>query len=471
MDREVSHPVVRMPFMGDVITHEPGKKIIIKRTVDLFEDLFLAHHLFVNAGTVKPVNACLPVVPLTAGLEMMAECAACLAPGCGLVGFKNVRATQWLRLEDTDTLDLSISACSVAMDLAGAIHRFECRIFVDDSPKAAIQGDVLLAKHYYERLHLDFGPIDGPIKYPFEGRSAYDDGELFHGPLFQCVTGPVAVSGNKVMGELEVLPNSGLFASRPDPELLIDFSLLDGVGQLLGLWCTSCGGEIAFPIGFSQLEIYCPAPAPGTKVAVLAEVKSHGRKILAADVEVQDGAQNVWMRIRGWQEWLFHWSRALYDFRRKPESRLAGRLLKLPEPYKNVVACAISRADAGEMEFDILARHVCHPSEMADLADMEDDHEKWRRLMGIVVAKDAFRRLLADPSGGMPHPAGMVLASSERGRVRLQADKCGCHEAVVRFAASPKGAVAVVDATDSDIDPEVLLAKMDASDADACSDS
>ena len=56
----------------------------------LDEDLHLADHAFVHAPGVKPLFACLPVVPMTLSLEILAEAAACLAPGYGLIGFEEV---------------------------------------------------------------------------------------------------------------------------------------------------------------------------------------------------------------------------------------------------------------------------------------------------------------------------------------------------------------------------------------------
>ena len=67
-----------LPFVGHIADHVPGMSITVERMLTLDEDLHLADHTFVHAPGVKPVSACLPVVPLTMAMEIMAETAACL---------------------------------------------------------------------------------------------------------------------------------------------------------------------------------------------------------------------------------------------------------------------------------------------------------------------------------------------------------------------------------------------------------
>ena len=95
-EADTSEP--RMPFIGSVLDYVPGERITIERKLSVDEDLYLADHAFVHAPGIKPTSACLPVVPMTMSLEIMAEAAACLAPGCGLLGFEDVRSVTWIDL-------------------------------------------------------------------------------------------------------------------------------------------------------------------------------------------------------------------------------------------------------------------------------------------------------------------------------------------------------------------------------------
>lgn len=105
-----------LPFVGSIISYVPGMSITVERVLTLNEDLHLADHTFVHAPGVKPVFACLPVVPLTMAMEIMAETAACLAPGLGLIGFEDVKANRWIELADTDRLALQINAETIHFD-------------------------------------------------------------------------------------------------------------------------------------------------------------------------------------------------------------------------------------------------------------------------------------------------------------------------------------------------------------------
>jgi hypothetical protein len=99
-----------LPFLGPVLNYVPGVTITVERRLNLEEDLYLADHAFVFAPGVKPMSACLPVLPMTMSLEAMAEVAACLVPGYGLLGFEDVKAARWIELVDTNVLTLNITA-------------------------------------------------------------------------------------------------------------------------------------------------------------------------------------------------------------------------------------------------------------------------------------------------------------------------------------------------------------------------
>ena len=83
-----------LPFVGAVEAYQAGRSISVSHQLALAEDLYLADHHFVHASGIKPLSACFPVLPMTMSLEVMAETAACLAPGCGLLGLEQVSAAR-----------------------------------------------------------------------------------------------------------------------------------------------------------------------------------------------------------------------------------------------------------------------------------------------------------------------------------------------------------------------------------------
>ena len=81
-----------MPFIDSVSEFVPNERITVEHLLDINGDLFLRDHVFIHAPGVKPLEQCLPVLPLTMILEAMAETAVCLAAGLGVIGLENVSA-------------------------------------------------------------------------------------------------------------------------------------------------------------------------------------------------------------------------------------------------------------------------------------------------------------------------------------------------------------------------------------------
>src|SRR5205814_174738 len=68
------------PLLGEIVRLEPGKEAVMRRRLDLAEDLFAADHTLGGrtVSKVDPDQHGLPVMPMTFSLEMMAELAALL---------------------------------------------------------------------------------------------------------------------------------------------------------------------------------------------------------------------------------------------------------------------------------------------------------------------------------------------------------------------------------------------------------
>ena len=452
--RDVFRP--EMPFLGRILKFEENSEIVTERTIDINQDTYIKDHLFIHAVSVKPASACLPVVPMTVSLEIMAEVAACLVPGCGLLGFENIRANRWIALIDAETITIQTVAKSFHTDPATGARRVAAAVFTPETEKAAIEGTVLLGRQYMEELDLAFSPFEADMAYPFRPEAIYGERHLFHGPVFQCVTGETAIAGNKIIGALTVLPKTVMFASGVSPELLCDPILLDGVGQLAGLWAIE-KGESVFPVGIEKLEVYAPAPEAGVTIPVLMEVKSHNAKLLTGDIEIQDGNGGVWIRIKGWKAWVFKWSKALSDFRRQPEYYLTSRIVSAPDLAENAAMQYVSMQDIKEMELDWLARFYLVTAEIERLYGFEAQEQQWQWIMERIAAKDAIRRLLAGQSRKMMHPAAVTLTDQPDGRIVLTEPNHNGAKLTVCVASSNRGAVALVTGAKPDVDLKRVL--------------
>ncbi len=140
------------PLLGELLHHVPGVELVAHRRLDLNEDLYLLDHHFVNATAVKPIEQCMPIMPMTFSMELMAEAASCLVPHLRVIGFEQVRAIRWIALS-ASSLDLSIDGHVVSLDPETGVHRVNVTIQCDG--KASASACVLLAENYREDLQLE----------------------------------------------------------------------------------------------------------------------------------------------------------------------------------------------------------------------------------------------------------------------------------------------------------------------------
>jgi phosphopantetheinyl transferase len=406
-----------LPFVGRLLNHISGESVVIERRLALDEDLYLADHAFVHAPGVKPMSACMPVLPMAVGIEIMAEAAACLAPGHGLIGFEDIKANRWIALEDTDALMLRIEAQLQDGDAANGVHRVSVSIFVDGQTAPAMNATVLFSAHYLVTLPLSFTELSDAYQHPLTGEQMYAQREFFHGPRFQCLTGSVVVGSHGATGEILVRSQEDLFRSTQHPQLLTDPTLLDTAAQFIGVWAMAQERQ-AFPIGIAKVEFYRPTPPPGTRAPVRIEITHESSRTLHADVEIQDGAGAVWMRIKDWKMWMFQWDRRVVNFRRMPTRYLLSDTLNL-RALQSGVCQRLSGENLIGFDIGILARFYLHVDEMAAFvrhASVPQRQRQW--LLGRVVAKDAVRTWLAKRAGHeeMLHPAALIIENNAQGQ-------------------------------------------------------
>jgi len=410
-----------LPFVGRILEHVAGQSITVERSLTLDEDLHLADHAFIHAPGVKPLSACLPVVPMTLSLEILAETAACLAPGYGLIGFEEVKATRWIELADTDRLRLRITARFAQWDAERSTCHIAAAIHIEDQTAPAIHGRVLFAPHYRLDLSLSFTELADAYRYPRSAEEIYQNRQLFHGPVYQCLVGEILLGDRGAAGELVVKAPEIMFRSIRKPQFLTEPALLDAVGQLIGIWAME-RERYVFPIGIGKLELYRPTPPPGTRCPVRVEITRDEGKTLSADVEIQDGAGAVWMRIKDWADWKFRWEKRLLNFRRLPTRYLLSRALDLPALSPSASCRMITADDVAGFDSGLLARFCLHMDEMEAFSDKRPYPRRQQHwLLGRIAAKDAVREWLARQAEteDMLHPAALIIGNDEQGQPRV----------------------------------------------------
>lgn len=412
------HDIHPLPFVGTLIEQPTPRKLTFAYVLDLTEDLYLNDHQFVRTAPLKPPEACLPVVPLAFSMEMMAEAAACLVPGCGLTGFENVRASQWIDLDDARQTKLIISAVRDDHDSKDA-RRVHTTIRKDGMQATSISATVLLGRQY--RLSIDSRFESDDILRPFAHTTdfLYKERFLFHGPLLHCVKKIQAIGKKTIIGEIATSPHKQLFRSIKKPQLLTAPDLIDGLAQLICAWLVDKSWW-ALPISIEKMEFYRPVPEPGIRLPAYLQIKKSGQKTITTDLEVHDGAHKVWMRVRNWRYWIIRFTPETSNFLRMPDKFLISRNLNMPGQPAGHVACSVSEQDLRDVNMDWLSRTCLHLEELPAYKGLHGQPAHQRQwLLARAAAKDAVRLWCSRKySAALLHPAAIRI-SDGRGEEML----------------------------------------------------
>src|SRR5262249_55504580 len=146
------------PLLGEVVRHDPGRELTLRRRLDLAEDRFAGDHTIggITASKVDPTQRGLPVMPMTFSLEIMAETAATLVPGKVVVGFRRARLRRWPPFAARDPSSGEVTGRVVpAQTTAETLVALEIRDLGNaasavDGKRVAVQGTAVLADCYPE---------------------------------------------------------------------------------------------------------------------------------------------------------------------------------------------------------------------------------------------------------------------------------------------------------------------------------
>ena len=271
------------PFHGEIKEFVPGERIVIERVLDLDRDLFLRDHVFIPAQDYKPVEECMPLFPMAAMVEAMAETAEILAPELGVIGVEQMQAVRWIAFRDQKMVTIRIEARVVPIDSQKDVVAVHTELSSNGESNATAL--VLLGPAFEETLQVSFSPRDGSRRWAYTADEIYRDRHAFHGPRLQCVTktGPAGALGAD--GVLTVLPIDDWFVDDPRPQFIFDIATLDGVAQALGGWVRGYG-KFSVPMGFQKMERYQDTPPLGTEAVIRLELmkgdENHGSMYLTS---------------------------------------------------------------------------------------------------------------------------------------------------------------------------------------------
>lgn len=227
-----------------------------------------------------------PVVPVALVHEWMVRMAHGLALAPEHVRLTDLRVLRGVPLERWPAADL------LALRAEPQLQPGECARPVDVRALAFTLHDRAGALRYRGQAHCSQRPrAPRPAAPPgrlqaWEG-PIYGPGRLFHGPMFQVLSG-AACGADAARAGLVGGGDVGWTGAawRTDP------ALVDGALQLVGLWAQHAHGGAWLPTSVGEIEVYRPGLLRGTFAATLQGRRSDGDHAVA-DVWVQDASGEV----------------------------------------------------------------------------------------------------------------------------------------------------------------------------------
>ena len=328
-----------MPMIGDIISHIPGREITAVRVFDLNEDLFLLDHTLGSKISVSdPLLTGLPIMPMTMSIEMLAEAASLIIQDKLCVGMKDIRAYQWISFEDQKKT-IRIYAKRQSEDSV----KVELRILKDSKVNEnkniglpIVEGIIIFGDHYPKPpLSHDDIILKNARPSSLTSDSLYTEG-MFTGPCFQGVAAVDKWGEDGIDATFKVISFDDFFKTLKSPQFVIDPTLLDAAGQLVGYWIME-NKEISYnnvyPYRLEELHIYDAIQQPGAHVVGKAKIMKLSENQLRSDIDVVGPSGSLLMRLTGWEDRSFNLPDKFHELRYRPKD------VYLSEPLPSPVKC------------------------------------------------------------------------------------------------------------------------------------
>ncbi len=421
------------PWAGEVRRLVAGEEIETLLLLDSRVDPIARHHTLGGrkVSAVEPSLLGLPVLPFAVMAEMTAQVAALVVrPDLVLTGLSQVRAHKWVPYEEEPVwLELRGRRVPSIGDERVWVGIFNRGVGgTTEAPRPVFEAVVAFGDTPLPPFPAGTWALEDSRLSRFTAQSVYDEQWLFHGPAFQAIAGMGKVSERGIDGTVCVLPWEPLVRGDQPARLHTDSIVIDTFTQLLGCWGLDhlTEGDVVFPLSMAGLEVHGERPAVGTRVDCrikIDEVERH-RVLVQAEIIRPDGT--IWMRIRDWEDWRFHWPGRCRDVFRQPRDHFIGEELPLDGPTLGTILDAKAvwlepPADMGRPVWrDVLEHIQLGPQERAEfLATAGSDRRRGHQLWGRIAAKEATRRLWQVAGRAATYPADLAILGAGHARYRL----------------------------------------------------
>ncbi len=427
------------PLAGHVVRLVAGQEVVVRRRLDLAEDIVVGDHTLGGrqVSKIDPAHHGVPITPMTFVLEMMAQAAALLAPGRVVIGVQQVKLFRWLAYDEDTISSVEITAKAQPADgssvgvLAVKVEVADLGAGASEARTVTARGTVLLADRYPPAPAARSFALanDRPCRISLE--VLYRN--LFHGPKFQGVLSTGRVGDQGIECPIVVLPRHDHFASHPQPRYHLDPVLLDVSMHPQVAWHLEQpdqSGRILLPIELERLEVFGPPLAEGTQLLARCWITDSSARHFTHSGEAVGPDGRIRFRLTGVRCWRFYVPFGDVNFHGPKDeyflSRPCPQLELLPQGRSFLTDCPVQHglmlldppADVQHLAMrTVTVRIVLTRAEARQFRDVQaPEMDKFAWLFQRLVGKDAVRVLWHKRQGRRLFPVDIDLNLDATGR-------------------------------------------------------
>jgi acyl transferase domain-containing protein/phosphopantetheinyl transferase len=416
-----------LPLLDAVLEHD-ADHVLARCTVALANDTFARHHVMTGpVSESDPGLFGLSCVPLAVSLELMAEACALLAGRTDLGVIENLRAFDWIALDEDE----------VAVDVKAEVV---------DAARGHYTATVLTSRGPALGAEFIFAPGHelGPLPALLERReSCWNDPDLyttgmFHGPVLRSLRHIEAWDDTGVDVALSPGSLEGFFAPGHTPQLVLNPVLLDALGQVVACWLVQFFGTEFnnFPSTFGRIELYEPCPTDRAGIVMRARqqpvdgVSTDPGAPRAWQIECVDGEGRVLLRGRDLINVFWKMPSAYHAVRWRPLLGWLGHpAAQQPGPGVELWEVPLLPADFLLQSGAICLRTLAHVYLNAE------ERREWRELTGAprrriewlfgrAAIKEGVRHWVQLQTGHLLYPTDVWVRLTEHGAPLIDGAWC-----------------------------------------------
>ena len=407
-EKENGQEPVVSTFQGEIVEYIPGKKITILRRFGFENDPLLRHHtLGGHISKNDEALMALPVIPLAISVEIMAQTAAGLFHGLLPIKIKNIRSHDWVVLED-ESIELRVEAEASE----NAENEAGVRLFVSNSDNGqlhpAVEGIFVFSNVYPEIETLPVFSLKSEST-PSIQTDQYYPSAMFHGKMFQSIKSLNKSGEDGMEAELIIPDETRLFSGNMESNLTSAPVLIDGAGQVVGMWAIDRldNDFIIFPVSVDEIVFYDMPLDSSTHIDCRAKTSLEGDRYIRSNIDLLKPEGELYIRISGLRHKRMQIPELFHRFRGSRDVLLSSPCQGIGVERQNAASIICRLMDRSPIEFwksddgfwaMVLAYIALSRNERKTFmaSDGRLDSRNIMELLYRVAGKEAVRELLKE---------------------------------------------------------------------------